>query len=150
MSSLLSIHEFFQHRVFEIYWNYCRICQVITDSHCISQKISEIVREVRPRFFGRSGCFSFSTRRAFLPKDMSPRAVGTPRQVGAPRQNSPVASFLEKLTKKIRENKEHLVPRPFTSNNNGRKYLMFVRLLLPSLKQGKIESQFRSNILGKS
>jgi hypothetical protein len=40
--------------------------------------------------------------------------VGTPRQVRAPRQNSPVASFLEKSTKKIRENKEHLVPRPFT------------------------------------
>jgi hypothetical protein len=43
-----------------------------------------------------------------------PRTVGTPRQVRAPRQNSPVASFLEKSTKKIRENKEHLVPRPFT------------------------------------
>ena len=31
-----------------------------------------------------------------------PRAVRTLRQVGAPRQNSPVASFLEKLNKSVR------------------------------------------------
>ena len=55
-----------------------------------------------------------------------------------------------KVDEKIRENKEHLVPRPFTSNNNGWKYLMFVRLLLHFLKQDKIESQFRQNILGTS
>ena len=40
-----------------------------------------------------------------------------------PRLGPPVKSFLETV-KKIRENKEHLVPRPFTLNNNDRKIRM--------------------------
>ena len=81
-------------------------------------------------------------QRFFFFERYEPRAVGTPRQVGVPRQNSPVASFLEKLTKKIRENKQHLVPRPFTLNNNDQKYRMVFRLLLPFLKRIKIELQY--------
>ena len=55
-------------------------------------------------------------------KDMSPARWETPTGGGSPAELA--SSVVSGKVEKIRENKEHLVPRPFTLNNNERKVRM--------------------------
>ena len=72
---------------------------------------------------------------SFLKREMSPARWGHPG--GCP-PAGPASNVVSGKVEKIRENKEHLVPGPFTWNNKDRKVRLF---LLVGLRESGVGSK---------